>query len=58
MRQTRKRLNNNSKILSEGYIEVTTSVSSADALIREGFPSYTGKALKSRIRLVGDSEDV
>jgi hypothetical protein len=58
MRQTRKRLNNSSKILSEGYIEVTTSVSSADVLMRERFPGYTGKALKNRIRLVGDSEDV
>jgi len=36
---------------------VTTSVSSADVLIRERFPGYTGKALKSRIRLVGDNED-
>lgn len=57
MRQTRKRINNSSKILGVKYIEVTTSVSSADVLIRERFPSYTGKALKSRIRFVGDNED-
>jgi len=57
MRQTRKRLNNSSKILAEGYIKVTTSVSSADALIRERFPSYAGKALKSRIRLVEGEDD-
>jgi hypothetical protein len=57
MRTSRKRLNNSSKILAEGYIEVTTSVSSADILMRERFPGYTGKARKSRIRLNGDSED-
>jgi len=57
MRQTRKRLNNSSKILSEGYIEVTTSVSNADALMRERFSGYTGKALKRRISLIKGEDD-
>ena len=46
MRQTRKRLNNSSKILAEGYIEVTTSVSSADVLIRERFPELHRKGVE------------
>ena len=57
MRTSRKRLNNSSKILAEGYIEVTTSVSSADVLIRERFPDYTGKALKRRISLIKGEDD-
>ena len=52
MRTSRKRINDNSKILAEAYIEVTTSVSIADALIKEDFPDYTGKALKSKIKIM------
>ena len=56
LRQSRKRINNKTKILSDAYIEVTTSVSAADTLVRERFPDYEGKALKSRIR-VADEQD-
>ena len=43
MRTSRKRINDNSKILGEGYIEVTTSVSIAESLIKEIFPTTQGK---------------
>ena len=43
MRTSRKRINDNSKILGEGYIEVPTSVSIADSLIKEIFPTTQGK---------------
>lgn len=43
MRTSRKRINDNSKILGEGYIEVTTSVSIANSLIKEIFPTTQGK---------------
>ena len=57
MRTSRKRITDNTKILGADYIEVTTSVSSADVVLRDRFPDYTGKALKSRIRLVVDDDD-
>ena len=50
MRQSRKRLKDKTKILSEAYIEVTTSVSSAAHYIHTQYPDYTGKALKSKIK--------
>jgi hypothetical protein len=51
-RKTRSRIEKKTKTLSEGHIEVTTSVSIADVIVSERFPGYTGKALKSRIRTV------
>ena len=56
LRQSRKRITNKTKILSNAYIEVTTSVSVADAIVRERFPEYEGKALKSRIQVADDQE--
>ena len=54
LRQSGKRITNKTKILSDACIEVTTSVSAADAIIRERFTDYAGKALKSRIRIADD----
>jgi len=49
-RKTRSRIQKKAKTLADDHIEVTTSVSAADAIVSERFPRYTGKALKSRIR--------
>ena len=49
-RKTRSRIQKKTKKLADDHIEVTTSVSAADAIVSELFPRYTGKALKSRIR--------
>ena len=49
-RKTRSRIQKETKTLSDDHIEVTTSVSAADAIVSERFPRYTGKSLKSRIR--------
>ena len=49
-RKTRSRIQQKTKTLSDDHIEVTTSVSAADAIVSGRFPRYTGKALKSRIR--------
>ncbi len=51
-RQVRQRVKNGSKILSDAYIEVTTSVSAADAMLRGLYANYNGKGLKSRIKLI------
>ena len=56
LRQSRKRITNKTKILSDAYIEVTTSVSAADAIVRERFPKYEGKALNSRIQVADDQD--
>jgi hypothetical protein len=56
LRQSRKRITGKTKILADAYIEVTTSVSAADTLVRERFPEYEGKALKSRMRLVDEQD--
>jgi len=49
-RKTRSRIQKKAKTLADDHIEVTTSVSAADAIVSKRFPRYTGKALKSRIR--------
>ena len=56
LRQSGKRIINKTKILSDARIEVTTSVSAADAINRERFTDYEGEALKSRIRIADDQD--
>ena len=43
MRTSHKRMNDHSPILGEGYIEVPTSVSIVDSLIKELFSTTQGK---------------
>ena len=56
LRKTRSRLQKGEKDLSTEYIEVTTTVSAADVVMRGKFAHYTGEALKkeekSSIRII------
>ena len=46
LRKTRSRIQKGEKELSSQYIEVTTTVSAADMIIKGQFALYTGEALK------------
>ena len=46
LRKTRSRIQKGEKELSSQYIEVTTTVSAADMIIKGKFAHYTGEALK------------
>ena len=46
LRKTRSRIQKGEKELSSEYIEVTTTVSAADMIIKGKFAHYTGEALK------------
>ena len=46
LRKTRSRISKGEKELSSEYIEVTTTVSAADMIIKGKFAHYTGEALK------------
>ena len=46
LRKTRSRIQKGEKELSTEYIEVTTTVSAADMVIKGKFAHYTGEALK------------
>ena len=46
LRKTRSRIRRGEKELASEYLEVTTTVSAADMIIKGKFAHYTGEALK------------
>ena len=63
LRKTRSRVQKCEKELGSEYIEVTTTVSAADIIVRGKFAHYTGEALKReevssiRVNPKGEGED-